>query len=211
MKQDPAIHHRRSIRLQGYDYTQAGMYFVTICTHNRVCLFGNIVDEKMKINDAGQVVEKYWNEIPAHFPQVELFDFVVMPNHIHGILFIGDTPSERAKDFSPLQQPPRQQTSQRPCGTSKTIGSVVRGLKIGVTKWIRNQTNIHDVWQRNYWEHIIRNEPELQHIQEYISNNPAKWELDRMYVDDGNCRGEKSFALTVREPSPDYATEAWMV
>ena len=200
--------NRRSIRLRGYDYSQAGAYFVTLCTHNRQCLFGEMVDGKMQLNEAGRVVENCWNDIPLHFPHVELDEWVIMPNHVHGILSIAVSPDVGAKNFSPLQCSLKHQSAQRPCGTSKTIGSIVRGFKIGVTKWLRNNTPIHDVWQRNYWEHIIRNEPELHHIREYIHNNPAQWELDRLYIG----RGEKFFAPTeIRESSAQYATEAWMV
>ncbi|MBF0219052.1 MAG: hypothetical protein HQL49_05925 [Gammaproteobacteria bacterium] len=204
----PPRRHRRSIRLQGYDYSQAGAYFVTICTHNRECLFGEIVDGEMRLNEAGNIARQCWDDIPIHFPQVDLDEFVVMPNHIHGIVVI--TGNVGAKNFSPQPQPnfsPQPQPNfsplpqpTRPCGTSKTIGSIVRGFKIGVTKWMRNNTPIYDVWQRNYWEQIVRNTPELNRIREYIHNNPVQWELD------------KSFAPTeIREPIAEYGVEAWMV
>jgi len=217
MKYDPAIHHRRSIRLREHDYSQAGAYFVTLCTHNRVCVFGDIVDREMRLNDAVKTVQICWNAIPDHFPQVELDAFVVMPNHVHGILSIIDSQpvgaNVGAKNFSPLQQSPRQQSSQRqssqrPHGTSKTIGSVIRGFKIGVTKWMRHNTPVRDIWQRNYWERVIRNESELNRIREYIRNNPVQWEMDQLYPG----KGEKLFTPTeLREPSPEYATEDWMV
>jgi len=167
MKYDPQKHHRHSIRLKGYDYSQAGAYFVTICTQNRECLFGDITDAGMVLNEGGKVVERCWHDIPSHFPQVELDAFVVMPNHVHGILVIVDTVG--AKNVSPLPTLP---------GTSKTVGSVVRGFKIGVTKWFRNNTNVRDVWQRNYYEHIIRNEQSLNRIRQYILDNPARWAFD---------------------------------
>ncbi|MDO9081526.1 MAG: transposase [Desulfuromonadales bacterium] len=172
MKFDPDVQHRRSIRLQRYDYSSAGAYFVTICTQNRECLFGEMEDGAMRLNDAGKVAEQCWQEIPGHFPQVELDEFVVMPNHVHGILVIGESGVAAGK---------------RPAGTSRTIGSVVRGFKIGVTKWMRQAHPIHAVWQRNYWEHIIREEVELEQIREYIRNNPVRWELDQLYP---GCRGE---------------------
>ena len=168
---DPDKHHRRSIRLKGFDYTQSGAYFVTICTQGRTCLFGEIVDRKMNLNGAGRMVEKCWNDIPVHFPHVELDEFVVMPNHVHGILSIIETVGVGAKDFSPLP------SQQRP-GTSKTIGSIIRGFKIGVTVWMRKHTPIHDVWQRNYYEHIIRNEAALNRIRQYIADNPTRWAKD---------------------------------
>ncbi|WP_076791310.1 transposase, partial [Chlorobium sp. KB01] len=165
-------------------------------THNRFSLFGQITDAEMHLNDAGRMVERCWNEIPVHFPHVELDAFVVMPNHVHGIVVIADSPSVGissvgAKNFSPLHtilpnlrgQPPiTPLQARRPQGTSKTIGSIVRGFKIGVTTWMRQNTNVHDVWQRNYWEHIIRNEPELNRIREYIRDNPANWVSDSLYV-----------------------------
>ncbi len=166
-------HRRRSIRLKGYDYSQVGAYFVTICTrrtsYGSVKLFGNIVDGRMILNDAGHVVRQCWLDIPDHFSNMELDEFVVMPNHVHGIIAIVDT-----KHFSR----PTNDTS-RPHGTSKTIGSAIRGFKIGVTKWMRNNTGVHDVWQRNYYERIIRDHDEFENIREYISRNPAKWEFDR--------------------------------
>ena len=170
--QNPTRQHRRSIRLRGYDYSRAGAYFVTICTQNRECLFGEITDGRMMLNDAGRMAEQCWQAIPDHFPHVELDAFVAMPNHVHGILFIVDTPVG-AKNFSPLQ------SGQRPHGTSKSIGSIIRGFKIGVTKWMRAHTNVHVVWQRNYYEHVIRNDDELNRIREYIAKNRAQWELDR--------------------------------
>ncbi|HBG18275.1 MAG TPA: hypothetical protein DDY32_03095 [Desulfobulbaceae bacterium] len=163
MNDNPEIPRRRSLRLQDYDYSQAGAYFVTICTQDARCLFGKIADGEMLLNEAGRVVEMCWKEIPKHFPQVQLDEFVIMPNHVHGILFIGDTLIERAKNFSPLPDP---KFFRRPAGTSKTLGSVVRGFKIGVTRWLRQNTTIHDVWQRNYWEHIIRHDSELTGIRE---------------------------------------------
>jgi REP element-mobilizing transposase RayT len=205
MKYNPEIHHRRSIRLRGHDYSQPGAYFVTICTNGGKCLFGEILNGNMRLNDAGQIVRQCWCNIPVHFPHIELDGFVIMPNHIHGILIIQDTASVGRENFSApssAQTPLHQakglpQTGRRQPGTSKTIGSVVRGFKVGVTKWIRQNTAIHLVWQRNYWEHIIRNEPEFNRIREYIQKNPAQWHMDRLHP----RRGEKSFA-PVEMPEP---------
>ncbi|MBI2059373.1 MAG: transposase [Nitrospirae bacterium] len=172
---------RRSVRLQGYDYAQSGAYFVTMCAQGRECLFGDVVDGDIVLNDAGRITERCWLAIPAHFPHVQLDVFVVMPNHLHGVLLIYDIPaasavSVGAKNISPLQSD--KSAGQRPRGTSKTIGSVIRGFKIGVTKWFRQNTSIHMVWQRNYYEHVVRNDDELNRIREYIVNNPAQWEMD---------------------------------
>ena len=180
MKFNPDIHHRKSIRLKGYDYSQAGLYFITICTHERLPLFGNINDGEMTTNEAGLVVEKCWKEIPDHFPQVILDCFVVMPNHIHGIIEIRDTVG--AKNLLPLQPLPLQPLPTQQRGTSKTVGSMVRGFKTGVTKWFRGHTDIHQVWQRNYHEHIVRNEEAYFEISEYIEYNPAKWQEDTYHV-----------------------------
>ena len=171
-------HSRRSIRLKNYDYSQAGAYFVTVCTHARACVFGDVVDGAMVLNDAGKVAAQCWQAIPEHFPHVALDVFVVMPNHVHGILFIHDAPeSVGANNYLPS-----------PRGTSKTVGAVVRGFKIGVTKWMRCHTAARDVWQRNYYEHVIRNEASLLQIREYINNNPLQWALD--CENPQNCRGE---------------------
>lgn len=174
MPYNPKIHHRRSIRLLNYDYSMPGAYFVTICVQDRSCLFGDVVDGKMRLKNAGHVVCECWNAIPNYFPHVDLDAFVVMPNHVHGILVIVDSAVPvGAKNFSPL------------CGTSKTVGSVVRGFKIGVTTWMRANTDIYIVWQRNYWEHIVRDELELNRIREYIAHNPVRWEMDRLHPEQG--------------------------
>ena len=181
MQYDPQKHHRRSIRLKNYDYASPGAYFVTMVTHQRQCLFGAIVDGAMRLNEWGEIAERCWMEIPQHYPHVILDAFVIMPNHVHGIIILNDnniptfgTDFVWAKNFSPIQ-------NDRPCGTSQTIGSIVRGFKIGVTKWFRQHTDIYNVWQRNYFERIIRNEMELQRIRQYIVNNPTKWKNDENY------------------------------
>ena len=203
----PTWPNRRSIRLQGYDYSRAGAYFLTVCATNRVCLFGDIANGQMRLNDAGRMAMECWNEIPCHFPDVTLDAFVVMPNHVHGVLMITDTVGAKhtvgAKNVSPLQP------GQRPHGTSKTIGSIIRGFKIGVTKWMRTHANVHDVWQRNYYEHVIRNNDELNRVREYIVNNPAQWSLDRENPSVGandfvgaknvSPRSERFFAPTMTE------------
>ena len=103
MAYDPTHHKRRSLRLPGYDYSLPGAYFITICTHRHECLFGNIIDGRMGLDDVGRTVHACWNEIPDHFPYVTVDEFVVMPNHVHGIFFIVDAPIVRAKNLSPLQ------------------------------------------------------------------------------------------------------------
>lgn len=172
---DAEIHHQRSIRAKGYDYAQDGAYFVTVCAQGMKCVFGEIEKGEMKLNGAGKIAQKCWQEIPKHYPFVELDEFVAMPNHIHGIIVIQNQIRERANNHSPLQM----QNS----GTSKTVGAIIRGYKIGVTKLLGKS-----IWQRNYWEHIIRNDEDLDRIREYIINNPLNWELDELYF--GIRRGE---------------------
>ena len=159
---------RRSIRLKEYDYSQAGFYFVTICTEGKRCLFGKITDGKMHSNTAGRIAEKYWKEIPLHYPNVRLDVFTIMPNHIHGILIIENN-DERAENIPPLQKT-----------MSGSVGAIVRGYKIGVSKWFRQNTQTKDVWQRNYYEHVIRKDESMLKIQEYILNNPILWEKDEL-------------------------------
>jgi len=175
MTYNPINHHRRTIRLRGYDYSKEGIYFITLCTEGRACLFGGITDGAMRLNDAGKIAEKCWLDIPLHFPHTSLDAFIIMPNHIHGIISVG------AKNFSPLHVDKNTGEVSHPHGTTKTIGSIVRGFKIGVTKWMRTNTSIYGVWQRNYWEHIVRGEEELNGIREYIQNNPAQWINDKLY------------------------------
>ena len=193
MKFNPDIHHRRSIRLKGHDYSQEGLYFITICTQNRMHLFGEIKDGEMILNEYGGITEKCLLEIPDHYPHAKLRQFVVMPNHIHFIIEItvktdvglNVGANVGANNYSPLQStpPPSSQSPSPPPthGTSKTIGSIVRGFKIGVTQWFHKNTDIHTVWQRNYYEHIIRDKKSYHQILEYIQTNLLKWKDDQYY------------------------------
>jgi putative transposase len=174
MKYDPERHHRRSIRLSGWDYTSAGAYFVTICTHERSRLFGKVVDGQMQMNEYGQIVWACWKEIPLHFPHVELDAFVVMPNHVHGIIILAPV-GARHKVGAPHAVPP-------PFGkpVPGSIPTILRSFKSAVTKRINALREVPGapVWQSNYYEHIIRYEREWGHIREYILNNPARWETN---------------------------------
>ena len=214
-KYNPQIHHRRSVRLKGYDYAQAGAYFITICTHERACLFGKITDGKMILNDAGKIANDEWLKTPELRKNVELDAFIVMPNHIHVIILI----NRRGVLNTPLNDPnspndPNSDLSNMPIadndtGTgvlntpndlntgvfntgvyntplrspSQTIGAIVRGYKSSVTKQINILRDCTEciVWQRNYHEHIIRNEQSYQNISNYIINNPSKWNDDKFY------------------------------
>ncbi len=145
-------HHRRSIRLRGYDYAHAAAYFVTICTADRACLFGEVVDDVMRLNVAGQLVEQVWGAIPSHFPQVAVDEFVVMPNHVHGVIvFDGQAPTDvGAQHAAPLPGSPNVR--------SGSLGAVVRSFKSAATKRINEHRGSPGapVWQRNYYEHIAR-------------------------------------------------------
>ena len=182
----PNIHHRKSIRLQGYDYSKSGLYFITICVQNRKCLFGNILRgnyDEMVLNDAGKIADKCWLEIPKHFPNAVLHEHIIMPNHVHGIIElvknhdVGVQNNVGVQNFEPLQK--RVNKFQKIIPYS--IGSIVRGYKIGVTKWVRSNTDIEFVWQRNYYENIIRTENSYQRICEYIINNPKNWHEDDFF------------------------------
>jgi len=187
MENDPSYyHHRRSIRLQGYNYSQAGAYFITIVTNNRECLFGEIKNGTMILNDTGKIAQQCWLEIPNHFPNAELDEFVIMPNHIHGIIVLNNIVGVQnnagvqndvgVQNFEPLQKQNQYQKI-----IPKSVGSIVRGFKIGVTKWFRHNIKIYIVWQRNYYEHIIRTEDDLKRIRQYIIDNPLNWKSDENY------------------------------
>lgn len=167
--------HRRSIRLKEYDYSQAGGYFVTICTYGGECLLGNVINGEMRLSKCGESVNKFWHKIADHFPDVKTDVFVVMPNHIHGIIFIVD---ERRGGVSPPIQPHQgEETSPL---RKPTLGQIIAYFKYQTTKQINQILNTAgaSLWQRNYYEHVIRNEDDLRQIREYIVNNPLKWELD---------------------------------
>jgi REP element-mobilizing transposase RayT len=171
MPHDPLKHHRRSIRLRGYDYSQAGAYFVTICEVNRACIFGQVVDGKMHPNQFGEIVLKWWNELPNYYPPVELDEFVVMPNHMHGIIVITDV---GAGSSCPNGRHDAAPTEKR------TLGQLVGHFKFQITKEINQirDAGYAKVLQRDYYEHIMRNEREWNAIAEYICNNPANWNAD---------------------------------
>jgi len=171
---DPQRHHRHSIRLQGYDYTQSGAYFVTICTHGRALLFGNVVGGEMRLNDAGRMVRDEWFKTAQLRPYVVLYEdeFVVMPNHIHGIVWIDNVGARR-------RRAPTMEQFGKPVPGS--IPTIVRSFKSAVTRRINQWRGTPGarVWQRNYYEHIIRTERALNAIRRYIIENPLRWHLDR--------------------------------
>ena len=156
----PSYRKRKSPRLQGYDYSQAGAYFVTICTHHRQHLFGTIADDTMHCNSAGDIATDCWLSIPEHYPDVELDAFVVMPNHVHGIMLLLGADA----NFQTI------------------LGRVINAYKGAVTSRIRKQQNAElVVWQTRYHDHIIRNEGSLNRIREYVQHNPALWSQDAFF------------------------------
>ncbi|MEQ8975509.1 MAG: transposase [Coleofasciculus sp. C1-SOL-03] len=162
MKYNPDQHHRRSIRLKDYDYTQPGFYFITICTWQRQTLLGEIIDSQMQLSDSGKFVYLHWQNLLHYHPNLKLDEFVIMPNHLHGILILtADT--TRQKHHS--------------------LPEIIRGFKTFSARRInknRRQKGV-PVWQRGYYEHIIRNEQSLTAIREYIVNNPIAWEEDELH------------------------------
>jgi REP-associated tyrosine transposase len=274
MPYDPNIHHRRSIRLPGYDYAQPGAYFVTICTHERECVLGDVVNGRAELNDLGHLVARFWSQVPVRFPSVIIDSCVTMPNHGHAIIVItepgrgvvatpstapGATPDPprdalgagRGRETQPLRNPadpgaairrgvvatpsatpgatrdavdmgrggetpPLQNPANRSAATRRgvvatptatpnparyradprqggetpplrplTLGQIVAFYKYQTTKTINQMRDRIGIrfWQRNYWEHVIRNEAEMQRIREYIHTNPARWSDDQLHPD----------------------------
>lgn len=181
--------NRRSIRLKGYDYTQPGAYFVTICTYQRIHLFGEVVDGEMRLNAFGEIVRQAWFDLPNHYGHVELDAFVVMPNHIHGIIIL--TADTVGAGLKPAPTPtPTVGAGLRPAPTPAPtkrhpLSEIVRALKTFSARRINalRGTTGTPVWQRNYWEHVIRTERALDAIRRYIIHNPARWHLDRYNPD----------------------------
>jgi len=163
---------RRSVRLPDYNYASLGFYFVTVCAYHHEHLFGEIVNNEMLLNDLGKVAQSCWLDIPTHYPKASIDAHVIMPNHIHGIIIIN---SVGANNYSPANVADDNRLVR---GTSKTIGAIVRGYKIGVTKWARLNGGQYCVWQRNYYERIIRYDRELNNMRIYIANNMLQWADD---------------------------------
>lgn len=192
------VHHRRSLRLKGYDYAQAGAYFVTLCTQDRACLLGSMVDEEVRLSDAGSMVQAVWDELPDHYAGIETDAFVVMPNHIHGIITINGRGEPRVRPDD-CHQPDSGDHKDRPYGTmAGSLGRIIQAFKsttthgyvIGVRQ--RGWEPFHGrLWQRNYHDHVIRNERELDKIREYIATNPLKWALDRENPQRTGCSAEE--------------------
>ena len=276
MQYNPQIHHRKSIRLKEYDYSQAGLYFITICCQNRKCLFGNITvgagpracpqiklnnARQMKLNNAGQMINQIWNEIPSFYNGFNIHEFIVMPNHIHGIIEIvkpvGAGPracpnneqsiNEQSINEQSINEQSINEQNVKPSNMQNVkqinmqngqqingnngqqingnnghpqvvaptgLSDIIKRFKTLTTKRYIDGVKTHGwqrfdgkLWQRNYWEHIVRDENEYQRISKYIINNPIKWNMDKLNNDE--TPGDKSAYLC--ESSPQYNNEAWMV
>jgi REP element-mobilizing transposase RayT len=162
---------RKSIRLKEYDYSQAGDYFVTICTQNHECKFGEIVNGEMHLNNFGMVVEDCWKGISLHFKNVELDEYIIMPNHLHGILILNEPVGTRHAVSLPEQ-------FGKPI--SGSVSTIVRSFKSAVTKGINQMRSTPGVpiWQQRYYDRIIRDEKELNNVRDYIANNVLAWAFD---------------------------------
>lgn len=196
-KYDPEIHHRRSVRLKEYDYSQEGLYFVTICTQNRKCLFGEIVDNEMRLSNIGVIANIMWYEIKNHAKNVELREFVVMPNHIHGIIEItvdnnetngatcrGVACNALTTDDATINENSMNVEKNEYMSfispKSGNLATIIRSYKSAVSKYA-HLLGYNFAWQRNYHEHIIRTRNSYQSIANYIKNNPSCWAEDTMY------------------------------
>jgi putative transposase len=176
MKFDRHGHHRRSIRLKEYDYSQPGGYFLTVVTYQRNCLFGEVVKEEMRLNDHGRIVNECWYAIPEHFSNVEFDTYVVMPNHMHGIIVITDRADASASARrGTIYRAPTEQFGKPITGSVPTI---VRTFKAAVTRRIGRELNASGIWQRNYYEHVIRDHEDWDRIHRYIEFNPSMWAED---------------------------------
>ncbi|MDP2661064.1 MAG: transposase [Dehalococcoidia bacterium] len=175
---DSQAHHRRSIRLPTYDYSQPGAYFVTLCAEQRTCLFGEIVEEEMRLNEYGAVVRACWHNLPVHFPYLTLDEMIVMPNHVHGILALGESAgSVSAHGVGAGLRPAPTVVARKRHG----LPEIVRALKSFSARRINTLRGTPGtrVWQRNYYERVMRNHRELEKVREYITTNVSRWALDR--------------------------------
>jgi REP element-mobilizing transposase RayT len=182
--------HRRSIRLKGYDYTSPGAYFVTLVTKDRQCLFGEVQVEEMYLNPFGVLVDNEWCRLGERFDKIVVDEWIVMPNHLHGILLIVNDMNLDKESDHPNVQSGQRSSSKEDTLLPGSMGAIVGAYKSTTTRLINGLKCCPGakIWQRNYYEHIIRNEGEWEAIRKYIRNNPAEWELDRENPNRGRAK-----------------------
>jgi putative transposase len=188
MKYNPEIHKRRSIRLKGYNYSQAGLYFITICCDDRICRFGQIDKNEMILNENGIIAYNEWGKLAERFQNFEIDVFQIMPNHMHGIIVLNEHVGATAR-VAPNDGVAQNNDANIWAGASPapTISDIVGAYKSLVSNGCleiyksKNET-MGKLWQRNYYEHIIRNEQSYNTISNYIIDNPAKWNADKFYA-----------------------------
>jgi putative transposase len=192
MADGPNFHHRRSIRLRGYDYTQAGGYFVTICTRGKECTLGEVTEGRVRLTRLGEIVRDTWFQSAKIRKGIRLFEdeFVVMPNHVHGIVWIVEEDG-RGACHAPLQAHPQDAVAHRAEDAvahraplrrmGQSLGSMVAGFKASVTSQAKRNLGLSYIWQRNYYEHIIRDEVEWGKFRDYIEMNPQQWAEDELF------------------------------
>ncbi|SDG94443.1 REP element-mobilizing transposase RayT [Pedobacter terrae] len=183
MKYNPLIHHRKSIRLKGYDYSKAGAYFITICCEDRINRFGKVVADEMILNQSGTIAYKEWINLADRFPNFELDVFQIMPNHMHGIIVLSDRTTVGATPAVAQEESELNSTTAR---VAPTIAEIVGAYKSIVSNACLQLFKSHNktmgkLWQRNYYEHIIRDERTHNNISNYIVNNPSKWNEDKFH------------------------------
>lgn len=170
MRFDPIIHHRRSIRLKGYNYSQDGAYFVNLVSRDRTRRFGEVIDGEVLLNRYGQIVDQTWRWLEDHYPHVSLDAYILMPDHLHGIIVLNGDRRGVSRN-APTLDGVREREHQKP------LGQIIGAFKTVSTKRV-NLTNggvTGPLWQRNYWERVIRDDKELVFVREYIRNNPTRW------------------------------------
>ena len=180
MNYEPGTHRRRSIRLAGYDYSQVGAYFVTLCAFRHQSVFGEVADHQIRLNELGRIVEETWMTLPNHYDFIVLDAFVVMPNHVHGVVVLIE---DQDRAWAAMQSP-YVEAGLKPAPTKAKrhgLPEIVRGFKTFSARRINESrgTRGRTVWQRNYYERVIRDERELSRIREYIVQSPQNWETDK--------------------------------
>jgi putative transposase len=193
MKYNPQKHNRRSIRLQNYDYSKAGMYFITICCQNRAHLFGEITEGVLKLNAAGHMIDKWYHILPEKFGDIQCGEYVIMPNHFHAIIinngmYVGANQSVRPQIHANKKQQNTPTENTPTENTPTQLSTVIQWFKTMTTnEYIRGVKELDwtvfnkKVWQRNYWEHIIRNDAAYARIAAYIIKNPKNWKEDKLF------------------------------